>query len=186
MRKWILFSIILAIVIFGILPAVALADNDGGFAVGPAKLEVTVPEDGSSPAYVYITSYLDGELVVGTENLPFRVEPETIPVSATDRNQEVELLIYGDPSLEGGQYSGKITFLFYAGDNVAYGVKLSADITQTSELSGVVPESAPGGVLPPATGGGGPNYLIIGLIAGVVVALAVGIIIGVRLKRPTF
>lgn len=184
MRKWILFSVILTIAIFGILPGIALAD--GGFTVGPAKLEVTVPENGSSPAYVYITSYLDGEIVIGTEDLPFRVEPETIPVSATDRNQKVELLIYGDPSLAEEKYSGKITFLFYTGDNVAYGVKLSADITQTTEPTGVSAESGPGGIVPPAPDGGGPNYLIIGLIAGVVVALAVGIFIGIRLKRPTY
>jgi hypothetical protein len=185
MRKWILLSIILTIALFGIVPGIALA-ADGGFAVGPAKLEVTVPENGSSPAYVYITSYLDGELVIGTENLPFRIEPETIPVSATARNQEFELLIYGDPLLEEEQYSGKITFLFYTGDNVAYGVKLSADITQTGEPAGDLAESEPGGVVPPAQDGGGPNYLIIGLIAGVVVALAVGIFIGIRLKRPTY
>jgi len=184
MRKWILSLAILAIAIFGVLPGIALANSGGGFTVGPARLEVTVPENGSSPAYVYVTSYLDGELVVGTEDLPFRIEPGTIPVSSTDRNQEVELLVYGDPSLVEEQYSGKITFLFYAGDNVAYGVKLRADITQTVEPE-VSADSEVSGIVPPADGGG-PNYLVIGLIAGVVVALAVGIIIGVRLKRPTY
>jgi hypothetical protein len=180
MRKWILFSILAMVAILNtVIPGIASAES--GFAVGPAQLDVTVSENGSSPAYVYVTSYLDGELVVGTENLPFHVEPETIPITATDRNRKVELVVHGDTSLTKGQYSGKLTFLLYTGSNVAYGVKINTNITQ--ESNPVTQESEPSGIVAEITDIATQNYIIIIVVVGVLVALALGIFIGRKSKE---
>ena len=101
----------MVMVLSAVMPCIAL--DDSGFAVGPAKLYVTVPANGSNSTYVYITSHVDGELVVGTENLTFSIEPATIPITPTDRNRKVELTVYGNTSLATGQYVGKLTLLFY-------------------------------------------------------------------------
>lgn len=158
------------------MPRVVLAQS--GFAVGPAELNVTVPEKSSNSTYVYITSYLDGELVVGTENLPFRVEPETIPITATDRNRKVELVVHGNTSLTAGQYSGKLTFLLPIASNVSIGVKIKTNITQESS-----PE--PKGFLDEILDLVRQNYIIIIAVAGIIVALILGIFIGKKSKRTS-
>jgi hypothetical protein len=155
--------------------AAAQAAEDGrGFSVSPAKLEATVREGDTSPAYVYITSYFSGSLVVGTEGIPFRVDPESIPVNSTDRGRKVELTIHGSPSIKAGQYPGKLTFLAYAGSSVAYGVKV--DITVTQRGSDVSPAS-----IDRLTEGGWGTIVV--LVATALAALLVGVLIGRRLKR---
>ena len=175
MRQWTLFPILaLVIVLNAVIPCIAL--DESGFAVGPAQLDVTVPENGSTPAYVYITSYVDGELVVGTENLTFRVEPPTIPITPTDRNRKVELKVHGNTSLATGQYSGKLTLLLYTGNNVAHGVKISANVTQEG------PESEPSW-LDEIIDVIAQNWVIIIAVAGIIIALTLGIYIGRRSKK---
>jgi hypothetical protein len=151
----------------------ALAES--GFAVGPAQLHITIPEAGTAQAYVYITSYLEGELTVGTENLPFRIEPNTIAITSTERNQKVELVIHENTSLTAGQYSGKLTFLLYTGGDVAYGVKINANVTQ---LASSKPEGAPDviGIIR-------QNYVVIIVVAGLAVALVLGVFLRKKLKR---
>ncbi|MBN2074181.1 MAG: hypothetical protein JW762_01385 [Dehalococcoidales bacterium] len=73
---------------------------------------------------MYITSDHNGELIIGVEDLPFRIEPSTIPVKSIDEHKRVELRIFGDSSLEEGEYSGKLTFLAYSGNNIANGIKV--------------------------------------------------------------
>jgi hypothetical protein len=109
------------------------AQNENSFAVGPAKLNVVVTTKGGNTTYVYITSHVNGTLIVGTEDLPFSVEPATIPITTTDRTRKVELTVHGNASLAEGQYVGKLTLLLYTGNNIAHGVKLDANVTQ--ELS---------------------------------------------------
>jgi hypothetical protein len=174
MRKFFLFSILAVVVLLNaVVPCFAL---DSGFAVGPAHLEVTVPQNSSNSTYVYITSYVDGELVVGTENLTFLVEPATIPITSTDRTRKVELTVYGNDSLATGEYSGKLTLLLYTGNNVAHGVKINADVTQEG------PERQPSWLdqlLEFIT----QNYLVILAVVGVIVALTVGVYVGRRSKK---
>jgi hypothetical protein len=175
MRKRILFPILaLVIVLNAVLPCIAL--DETGFTVGPAQLEVTVPENDSATAYIYITSYVDGELVVGTENLTFHIKPATIPITPTDRNRKVELTVHGNTSLATGQYSGKLTLLLYTGNNVAHGVKINANITQEG------PESEPSW-LDEIIDVIAQNWVVIIAVAGIVVALTLGIYIGRRSKK---
>lgn len=175
MRKRISFSLLaMVIVLTAVMPCIALEES--GFAVGPAKLDVTVPANGSNSTYVYITSYVDGELVAGTENLPFRIEPTTIPITSTDRTRKVELTVYGNASLATGEYSGKLTLLLYTGNNVAHGVKISANITQTGS------ESVPtwlDQIVDIIT----QNWLVLIAVAGIVIALTFGIYIGRKSKK---
>jgi hypothetical protein len=150
--------LLVAVAIFGMLPSVVLGSS--GFTVAPSRLEITVPEHGSSTAYVYITSHLDGELIVGTEDIPFRVEPETIPVSSVDKNKKVELQIYGDPAVGGGKYTGKLTFLALTDENLALGIKIDVYITKISEKGFI------------------ERYIvIIAAVAAMVVAIIIGILI---------
>lgn len=158
-----------------VMPCIAL--DESSFAVGPAHLDVTVPANGSVPAYIYITSYVNGELVVGTENLTFSIEPTTIPITPTDRTRKVELTVHGNTSLATGQYSGKLTLLFYTGNNVAHGVKISANITQEG------PKSEPSWldhIINVIT----QNWVIIVAVAGIVIALTLGVFIGRKSKKP--
>jgi hypothetical protein len=164
----------MVIVLNAVMPCMALEES--GFAVGPAKLDVTVPENGSNSTYIYITSYVDGELVVGTENLTFLIEPATIPITSTDRSRKVELTVHGNTSLAAGKYSGKLTLLFYSGNNVAHGVKINTNITQEG------PESRPNW-LDEIIDIIAHNWVVIIAVAGIVVALTIGIYIGKKSKK---
>jgi hypothetical protein len=173
MDKWILAAIAIGMCLSGISARSVQADS--GFSVAPAKLEVTVTEGDSSLVSVYVTSDFSGDLIVGTEGIPFRVDPGSIAVNSTDRDRRVELSIQGNPSAKGGEYPGKLTFLAYAGNNVAYGVKVDILVTQI--------------------GGGGSSEGFIDQLTGrdsvtiaisVVAALAallVGVVIGRRSRR---
>ena len=152
------------------------AQTESGFAVGPAQLDVSVPSNGNNSTYIYITSHVEGELVVGTENLEFRIEPETIPITSTDRNRKVELTVHGNTSLATGEYSGKLTLLLYTGSNVAHGVKINTDITQGG------PENQPSW-LDEIIEVIAQNWVIIIAVAGIIVALTLGIYIGRRSKK---
>jgi len=175
MRKRISFSILaIVIVLNAVMPCIAAEESS--FAVGPAKLNVTVPKNSSNSTYVYITSYVDGELVVGTENLGFRIEPATIPITQTDRNRKVELTVHGNTSLATGEYSGKLTLLLYGGNNVAHGVKISVTVAQEG------PEIQPSW-LDQLLEVIAQNWVAFIAVAGVVVALIVGIYVGRRSKK---
>ena len=176
MKKVALVAILAVLILLLTLPSVAL--GSAGFAIGPPSISVTVPADGESMAYVYITSGFTGELVVGTEDIPFRVDPKTIQVSSTDQNKEVELTFYGDQSVEEETYSGKLTFLSHADNNVAYGVKIKADVTQVGQASG---EDGGNSYMNMIKG----NYVVVILSVLVVVALLVGIMIGRRRRWET-
>ncbi len=151
------------------------AQAASGFSVAPAKLEVTVAEGDSSLAYVYITSYFSGDLIIATEGIPFRVGPESIAVNSTDRDRKVELSIYGNPSTEGGEYPGKLTFLAYAGNDVAYGIKVDILITQ---IGG---EGSSKGFIDQLTGRDSVAIAI--SVVAALATLLVGILIGRRSRR---
>jgi hypothetical protein len=174
MTKWILAAIAIATCLSGISPRLVRADS--GFSVAPAKLEVTVAEGESSPAYVYITSDFSGDLMIGTEGIPFRADPGSIAVNSTDRDRKVELSIHGNPSARGGEYRGKLTFLAYAGDNVAYGVKVDILVTQ---IGGAASSK---GFIDQLTGRGSVTIAI--SVMAALAALLVGVLVG-RRSRST-
>jgi hypothetical protein len=94
-----------------------------GLGVGPPSLEIQVPVDGFNSTVVYFTSDgLSGELIVGCENLPFKVEPEAVSMSPDDVNKPLEITIHGNSTLESGTYNGKLTFIGMTGGAVAMGL----------------------------------------------------------------
>jgi hypothetical protein len=173
MDKWGLAAIAIAICLSAMSPRLVRADS--GFSVAPAELEVTVAEGDSSLAYVYITSDFSGDLIIGTEGIPFRVDPGSVAVNSADRDRKVELSIHGNPSTKGGEYPGKLTFLAYAGDNVAYGVKVDILVTQ---IGG---GGSSKGFIDQLTGRGSVTIAL--SVVAALAALLVGVSIGRRSRR---
>ena len=102
--------------------------------IGPPSFELDLQIDGSNSTTFYITSDgLEGQLIVGMENLPFRVDPPRINMSSDDVSVPVELTFYGNETLEPGVYEGKVTLLAYTGGFVAVGIKIKAKITLLGE-----------------------------------------------------
>ncbi|PVX23298.1 MAG: hypothetical protein CW716_12515, partial [Candidatus Bathyarchaeum sp.] len=139
---------------------------------------VSVPANGSVTCYVYITSHVEGELVVGTENLSFSVEPNAIQIEPTDLNRKVELTVHCNTTLAAGNYSGKLTFLLHTGNNVAYGVKTKIDINQEGGADNEPDDGLTDDVFQ-------RNLFLILVVAGIVIALTMGIIIGRRTRKPS-
>ena len=73
--------------------------------IGPPSFEMELQMDGSNKTKFYITSDgLSGELIVGMEDLPFRIEPLRINMSSGDANTPVELTFFGNGTLDPGVY----------------------------------------------------------------------------------
>ncbi len=110
--------------------------------IGPPFFDLDLQIDGSNSRKFYITSDgLEGQLIVGMEDLPFRVEPLTINISRSDVNLPVEITFYGNETLDPGIYEGKITFLASTGGFVTVGIKIKATINLfelVPEIPGVV------------------------------------------------
>ncbi len=103
--------------------------------IGPPSFELNLQMDGSNSTTIYLLSDgLEGELVIGRENLPFRVEPSKINMSKEDNYRPVELTFYGNETLEPGVYEGMVTFIAQTGGFVALGIKLKAKINLLGEV----------------------------------------------------
>ncbi len=109
--------------------------------IGPPSFVIYLHVDGSNSTTFYITSDgLEGQLIVGMENLPFRVDPPRVNMSKDDVNVPVELTFYGNETLEPGVYEGKVTFLAYTGGFVAMGIKIRAKINLLDEAQEIQEE----------------------------------------------
>ncbi len=109
--------------------------------IGPPSFEMDLQMDGSNSTMVYVTSDgLTGELIVGKETLPFRVDPPKVNMTRDDVNGPVELTFYGNETLEPGVYEGKVTFLAYTGGFVAMGIKIRVKINLLGEVHEEEPE----------------------------------------------
>jgi hypothetical protein len=103
--------------------------------IGPSSFELDLHMEGSNSTTVYVTSDgLTGELIVGKESLPFRVEPSTINMTSGDANMPVEITFYWNETLDPGVYEGKVTFLAMTGGFVAVGIKIRAKINLLGEV----------------------------------------------------
>ena len=130
-----LFFIILLVSIMPLPRADALG-------IGPPSFELDLKIDGSNSTTVYLLSDgLEGELTIGRENLPFRVEPSRINMSKEDNYRPVELTFYGNETLEPGIYEGMVTFTAYTGGFVALGIKIRAKVNLLDEFSELQDES---------------------------------------------
>jgi hypothetical protein len=111
---------------------------EASFRVSPASLRITVPRDGSSRFNVRMTSSDDARVLVDTEDLPFEVKPATLQIQGAQQSQTFELELFGNQAIPNGEYEGALTFLRYAGDNVALGVKIKTTVSQAGERAGLL------------------------------------------------
>ena len=103
--------------------------------IGPPSFELNLQIDGSNSTTFYVTSDgLEGQLIVGMEDLPFRVDPPRVNITSGDVNVPVELTFYGNETLDPGVYEGKVTFLAMTGGFVAVGIKVRAKINLLGEV----------------------------------------------------
>ncbi len=103
-----------------------------GFSLSPATVEFDVPADGSSQVEFLVYDFT-GDLEISLEDIPLRVEPITVPVTAKEEGTRVVLTFYGDESLGSKIYEGKIRFLAKTGGMVAMGIKVKATVTNLVE-----------------------------------------------------
>jgi predicted phosphodiesterase len=113
----------------------ALVSPEPDFRVSPPSLSIAVDRRGSSRFSLKMASSADAQIIVGTEDLPFEVEPDTLRIEGSGQPQTFELEIHGDPTSANGEYEGRLTFVRDAGDNVALGVKVKAMVSQTGKRS---------------------------------------------------
>lgn len=172
-KEWIFLIILIGYVCM--VPCTASAT---GFAVGPPSINLTVPVDGENTVVVYLTSHdYNGEVVVGTENIPLRVSPEVIQLSDTDENRRIELTFHGNRSVKEETYSGKLTFLGSTEKNIVGGVKIKVAVTQISRA-----DDGSGGIQGTIVNALRANSTIIFGAFVVMVSLVIGIGIGRRRK----
>ena len=112
-------------------PAVA-----AGLSISPPSVEFEVPADGSAKVEFLVYDFT-GDLQISLEDIPLRVEPATVPVTAKEEGAKVVLTFYGDESLGSKIYQGKIRFLAMTGGMVAMGIKVKA--TATNLIEGETP-----------------------------------------------
>jgi predicted phosphodiesterase len=112
-----------------------LRDPEADFRVSPVSLNIEVDRGGSAHFDVRIRSSDDGQVQIDTEDLPFEVEPATLPIHGSEQAQTVELKLFGNEAIPNGEYEGKLTVLRDAGDNVALGVKVKTTVSQIGEGS---------------------------------------------------
>jgi hypothetical protein len=103
--------------------------------IGHSLIELDLLSDGSNSTTIYFNSDgVTGELIIGKEDLPFRIEPSRINMTSDDVNVPVELTFYGNKTLEPGVYEGMVTFIAYTGGFVAVGIKIRTKINLLGEV----------------------------------------------------
>ena len=152
MKRYI--AILLAVAMILIMTGSVVAASLG---VSPSSIELEVPAESSTTANFQV-HYFYGDVKVSLVDIPLRVEPETITVDALDEPAEVELTIYGDPSLGSEMYNGYIKFLGMSGEMISVAVQVKAKVTNVVEGQDIpleadaenetadIPSSAPAGM----------------------------------------
>lgn len=117
-----------------------------GLSISPPSVDFDVSADGSGQVEFLVYDFT-GDLEISLENIPLRVEPTTVPVTAKEEGTRVVLTFYGDESLGAQVFNGKIRFLAMTGGTVAMGIKVKATINHIAsgpkEQEQAPPEEAP-------------------------------------------
>ena len=141
MKKFI--ALFTAVILIGLCATPVLA---AGLIISPPSVEFDVPADGSAEVEFVVYDFT-GDLQISLEDIPLRVEPTTVPVTAKEEGTRVVLAFYGDESLGAQVFNGKIRFLAMTGGTVAMGIKVKATINHIAAVPG---ESAPAPAPTPA------------------------------------
>ena len=158
-----------------------------GLGISPPSVEFDVPADGSSQVE-FLVYNCTGDLEISLEDIPLRVEPTTVSVTAKEEGTTVVLTFYGDESVSSQVFNGKIRFLAVTGSTVAMGIKVKATINhiatgqplpQTTpqesppEGTPAPPEQAPSSPPPSQTTTEWPTLQMVGIIAGAAIIIAI-------------
>ena len=182
MKKYI--AILMAVIVVLISASSVLAASLG---VSPSRVELEVPADGSVTADFQV-HYFNGDVKVSLVDIPLRVEPEVVSVDALAEPVDVELTIYGDPSLGSEVYNGYIEFLGMSGEMISVAVQVRAKVTNIVEGQAIPKEKDSGdneaaGISSPAPGGMDASTRNIIIIVAVVAICAGLVILTVSLTR---
>jgi len=169
-----------------------------GLSISPPTVEFNVPADGSTEVEFFVYDFT-GDLQISLEDIPLRVEPTTVPVTAKEEGTRVVLTFYGDESLGSEIYEGKIRFLAMTGGTVAMGIKVRATVNhiatgQPEEVASGPEESPPEQAPPeqtptgeseqssptPSEGSSFPVLPVAGIAAGTVIIITLIIVIARR------
>jgi len=164
-----------------------------GLGISPPSVEFDVPADGSAEVEFLVYDF-NGDLEISLEDIPLRVEPTTVPVTAEEEGTRVVLTFYGDESLGSKIYQGKIRFLAMTGGTVAMGIKVRATINHIASGQPLpeepmpeesIPEEQAPPVPPPAPSGTTelPILLLAGIAAGTAVVITLIIVLA---RRPRY
>jgi hypothetical protein len=130
------FAVLTVVAICLIISGSAFAASLG---ISPSSIEIEVPAGGSTTASFNV-HYFSGDVQVSLVDIPLRVEPETVSVDALDDPEEIEVTIYGDPSLGSEVYNGYIKFLGMSGEMISVAVQVKAKVTNIVEGQAVSEE----------------------------------------------
>jgi len=165
-----------------------------GFSLSPAEVEFDVPADGSTTVEFLVYDFT-GDFDISLEDIPLRVEPEKVSVTASAEGTPVELTFYGDESLSSQVFKGKIVFLASSGGNIAFGVKVIATVNHivagqplpettppeaTPQAPDTTPSTPPGESQAPQESRGLPIGGIIGIAAGTAIVIALIVVLARR------
>lgn len=137
--------VLVVLVVAGVLAGPVLAASLG---ISPSQIELDVPAEGSSIVHLK-AHYFRGDIKVTLVDIPLRVEPETIHVDALAEPVDIQITIYGDPSLGSQMYDGYIKFLGMSGEMIAIAVQVRAKVTNIVEGQ-PLPEEPPAEEAPPS------------------------------------
>ena len=195
MRRLIVFFM-LAVFLGLAVSSSALA---AGLGISPPTVEFDVPADGSATVEFLVYDFT-GDLEISLEDIPLRVEPTTVSVSAKVEGTRVVLTFYGDDSLGSQVFNGKIRFLAVTGGTVAMGIKVRATVTNLVEgetpvlatpegsqppVSQEPTEEAPTPPAPPAPSSTTelPILLLAGIAAGTIIVITLIVVVA---RRPRY
>jgi hypothetical protein len=163
------------------LPALAQ-----GLGISPPSVEFDVPANGKTEVEFLVYDFT-GNLEISLEDIPLRVEPTTVPVTAKEEGTTVVLTFYGDESVGSQVFNGKIRFLAMTGGTVAMGIKVKATINHMAggELPQTTPQESPPPAPPgppPATSGATewPIIPLAGIAAGTAIVLTLIVVVARR------
>jgi hypothetical protein len=176
-------AVLMAVAVILTLTGPVLAASLG---ISPSSVELEVPADGSATASFKV-HYFNGDVKVSLVDIPLTVEPETVHVDALDEPADIEVTIYGDPSLGSEVYNGYIKFLGMSGEMISVAVQVKATVTNIVEGQAVSEEpdtaGSTAGDQPSQAGNmGGLSRTTIVIIASAVIVLGL-VILAVSFAR---
>lgn len=177
--RLILIALVVGLVL---VPASALA---AGIGVSPDKIELELPSNGSTQVPFYLTSFdFDGEVEIGLQDIPLRIEPTKVDLSSEEAGKEVVVTFYGNKDLGKQTFNGFVTFRGLVGGNIAVQLNVRANITQTGAVQALPGEEPPEQTSPPQAGTEGlPLATIVAVCLGLVFVGLIALVIGLVRRR---